>query len=85
MRLPSLSLETALVVRESAHAIASEPKISISPMWLTSNSPTALRTVLCSSMTPEYCTGMSQPPKSTIFGAHCAVYRIEGRGFEGRG
>ena len=35
-------------------------------MWLTSNSPTAVRTAWCSSMMPEYCTGMSQPPKSTI-------------------
>ena len=35
-------------------------------MWLTSKSPTALRTALCSSMMPEYWTGMSQPPKSTI-------------------
>src|SRR4029077_6306918 len=45
---------------------ASTPLISISPMWLTSNRPTDLRTVLCSSITPEYCTGISQPPKSTI-------------------
>ena len=43
------------------------PRISISPMWLTSNTPTAERTALCSSMMPEYWTGMSQPPKSTIF------------------
>src|SRR5881394_2512908 len=36
-------------------------------MWLTSNRPTRSRTARCSSMTPEYSTGMSQPPKSTIF------------------
>src|SRR6185369_8200689 len=36
-------------------------------MWLTSNRPTRWRTARCSSMTPEYSTGMSQPPKSTIF------------------
>src|SRR5690348_11843582 len=36
-------------------------------MWLTSNKPTRSRTARCSSRTPEYSTGMSQPPKSTIF------------------
>src|SRR5450756_643434 len=35
-------------------------------MWLTSKTPTAWRTALCSSMIPEYWTGMSHPPKSTI-------------------
>src|SRR5260370_14816133 len=35
-------------------------------MWLTSKTPTAVRTALCSSMIPEYWTGMSHPPKSTI-------------------
>src|SRR5579872_3729678 len=35
-------------------------------IWLTSNTPTAARTALCSSMIPEYWTGMSHPPKSTI-------------------
>src|SRR5882757_5462203 len=35
-------------------------------MWLTSNSPTPVRTAMCSAMRPEYSTGISQPPKSTI-------------------
>src|SRR5450755_2358195 len=35
-------------------------------MWLTSNRPTLERTARCSSRMPEYCKGMSQPPKSTI-------------------
>ena len=45
-------------------------------MWLTSNRPTAVRTVLCSSTSPEYWTGMSQPPKSTIFApsARCTAF-----------
>jgi hypothetical protein len=34
------------------------PRTRNSPMWLTSNTPTALRTVRCSSFTPLYCTGM---------------------------
>src|SRR4029077_1017109 len=36
-------------------------------MWLTSNTPTRSRTARCSSMRLLYSTGMSQPPKSTIF------------------
>ncbi len=44
------------------------PLTRISPMWLTSNSPTLVRTATCSLMMPVgYWTGMSQPPKSTIF------------------
>src|SRR5204863_10089613 len=35
-------------------------------MWAMSNSPHALRTALCSATIEEYCTGMSQPAKSTI-------------------
>ncbi len=70
---------------------ASGPRISISPMWLTSNRPTALRTAWCSSMTPEYWTGMSQPPKSTILAprarwtALSGVFRSGGFGHEESG
>src|SRR5579872_2773801 len=42
----------------------------MSPMWLTSNTPTAPRTALCSATSPPldgYSTGISQPPKLTIF------------------
>src|SRR5689334_5882042 len=39
----------------------------ISPIWLTSKTPTAVRTAKCSAISPEYSTGMSHPPKSTIF------------------
>src|SRR5262245_33751553 len=35
-------------------------------MWLTSNRPARVRTARCSSTMPEYSTGMSQPPNSTI-------------------
>src|SRR5579859_5000864 len=46
------------------------PRNWISPMWLTSNKPTPVRTAMCSAMRPPpgpgYSTGMSQPPKSTI-------------------
>src|SRR5476651_718288 len=46
-------------------------------MWLTSKTPTARRTALCSSMTPEYWTGMSHPPKSTILAprARCTEFK----------
>src|SRR5580698_3937426 len=43
------------------------PRNWISPMWLTSKRPTAVRTARCSAIRPEYSTGISQPPKSTIF------------------
>src|SRR5436190_18916683 len=35
-------------------------------MWLTSKRPAKVRTAWCSSIMPEYWTGISQPPKSTI-------------------
>src|SRR6266478_4163770 len=41
----------------------------MSPMWLTSKTPTLPRTALCSAISPPldgYSTGMSHPPKSTI-------------------
>src|SRR5436190_8656780 len=40
-------------------------------MWLTSKRPAEVRTAWCSSIMPEYWTGISQPPKSTIL-AHRA-------------
>src|SRR5437588_7675826 len=43
------------------------PRMRMSPMWLTSKTPTPVRTAVCSAMRPEYSTGISQPPKSTIF------------------
>ena len=53
---------------------ASAPAISISPICDTSNSPPRVRTAMCSSTMPEYSTGMSQPPYSTIR-APCARCR----------
>src|SRR5258707_2130451 len=44
-------------------------RIRISPIWLTSNTPTPWRTALCSGIKPPfagYSTGISQPPKFTI-------------------
>src|ERR1017187_5418094 len=46
------------------------PEILMSPMWLTSKTPTPVRTARCSFIRPPclgYSTGMSQPLKSTIF------------------
>src|SRR5579871_2556388 len=42
----------------------------MSPMWLTSKTPTLARTALCSAINPPldgYSTGISHPPKFTIF------------------
>src|ERR1700684_2557961 len=52
----------------------------MSPMWLTSNTPTARRTTLCSATSPPpdgYSTGMSQPPKLTILAPNrrCSALR----------
>src|SRR5688572_2216293 len=46
-------------------------------MWLTSNSPARVRTAMCSSVMPEYSTGMSQPANSTIRApiARCLAFR----------
>ena len=61
------SFEASLDEMRWTAASASLPAISISPMWLTSNSPARVRTAMCSSAMPEYSTGMSQPPNGTIF------------------
>src|SRR5580692_1594279 len=45
-------------------------RMRISPMWLTSKTPTPERTALCSATRPPvegYSTGISHPPKLTIF------------------
>ena len=39
--------------------------VSISPMWLTSNTPTFVRTATCSARIPAYCTGISHPANGT--------------------
>src|SRR5258708_28645619 len=51
----------------------------MSPIWLTSKRPTLPRTALCSATRPPvdgYSTGMSQPPKLTIFAPRrrCSVF-----------
>ena len=74
---PTASREASLLVSFWTAASASVPAISISPMWLTSNSPTRSRTARCSAVMPAYSTGMSQPPKGTMRApsATCAAWR----------
>ncbi len=64
---PTASFAASLHEMRCTAERASFPAISISPMWLTSNSPARWRTAMCSATMPEYSTGMSQPPKATIF------------------
>ena len=64
---PSAILETSLESRRCSSLRASGPLVWISPMCETSKIPHALRTARCSCLTPSYCTGISQPAKSTIF------------------
>src|SRR5690349_18207207 len=42
----------------------------------TSKTPTAVRTAICSAVKPQQSTGISQPPKSTIFAfaARCTAF-----------
>ena len=63
---PICRRETSLQVTFCRRGSAPSPRTSISPMWLTSNSPTRVRTAMCSGTIPEYSTGMSQPPNSTM-------------------
>ncbi len=51
---PTSSLEASLLVTFWMRSKAPGPRTMNSPMWLTSNTPTALRTVRCSSLTPVY-------------------------------
>ena len=64
---PSTSFATLLAVVRWRKARAPSPSTSNWPMWETSKRPAAVRTALCSAMRPEYSTGMSHPPKGTIF------------------
>ena len=49
------------------------PVIEISPMWLTSKSPTAVRTLACSATIPSKETGMRNPANGTILPARADV------------
>src|SRR6185436_1004622 len=51
------------------NAAAPGPRTCALPRWLTSNTPTASRTAVCSLTTPPpgYSIGISQPPKSASF------------------
>ena len=62
---PTFSLDASLLVRCWMAASAWLPAISTSPMWLTSKRPARVRTATCSSVTPVYSTGISQPAKGT--------------------
>src|SRR6266481_5940017 len=64
---PSTSFRTSFVVSVWHVAAAWGPVTSISPMWLTSKRPAAVRTARCSSRMPRYETGISQPPNSMSF------------------
>ncbi len=74
---PTLMSYTSLVDTASRNAAAFGPRASRTPMWLTSNSPAALRTAACSSPTEVYHTGISQPPNGTIRApaALCVSYK----------
>src|SRR5438093_269536 len=64
---PGRSAPTSLHVTRCTKALRSGPVTSNSPMWDTSNTPTASRTAVCSAaIPPRYVTGISYPPNGTI-------------------
>ena len=71
---PGYILATSFVTRAFRNEAEPAPLTSNSPMWLTSNSPAARLTALCSSRMLRYCTGISQPAKSTSL-APCARWK----------
>src|SRR5580693_310994 len=68
---PMASLDASFMERAWIAARDPGPRNWISPIWLTSKRPTPVRTAMCSAVMPEYSTGMSQPPKSTILAPSC--------------
>ncbi len=68
---PMASFEASFMQSRCTAASEPGPRNWMSPMCETSKRPTPVRTAMCSAMRPEYSTGISQPPKSTIL-ALCA-------------
>ena len=66
MPLPIGRVAGSLVMSRPISDAAPFPLMMMSPMWETSNIPTRLRTFMCSSAMPVYCSGISHPPKSII-------------------
>src|ERR1700730_6682900 len=60
------SFEMSFVTTPWRNAAAASPRTSKRPVWLTSKMPAAFLTDSCSSLTLEYCWGISQPAKSTM-------------------
>jgi hypothetical protein len=58
--------EHVVATNRLACSMAFSPSNSNSPIWLTSKSPAASRTLRCSSTIPLYCRGIANPAKSTI-------------------
>src|SRR5690606_23444590 len=56
--LPSVSFEASFEVTFWIKSKACSPVTRNSPIWETSNTPTPLRTVSCSTFTPSYETGI---------------------------
>ena len=73
---PTARREASFMVMRCTAASELGPRNWISPMWLTSKRPTAVRTAMCSAMRPEYSTGMSHPPKSTILALRLRCMRF---------
>src|SRR3954452_2931411 len=79
--------DRSLVRHESTYAAAPGPRTVAVPRCETSNSPTAVRTAVCSASTPPpaYSIGIDQPLKSASLApaATCRSWRGEVRGLTG--
>lgn len=65
--LPGAIRSRSAVRQRLTNSAAPVPRTTALPRWLTSNTPTASRTAVCSLTTPEYSRGISQPPNSANF------------------
>src|SRR5713101_5369600 len=75
---PTVNRLASFGIKRCTDSSAPGPVISISPMWETSKSPAAVRTLRCSSTMPVYWTGISQPPNSIMRApaARCRANRL---------
>ncbi len=78
--LPGRILPRSLLSVALTYAAAPGPLTSALPRWLTSKSPTVLRTAVCSATVPAgYSSGMVQPPNSANFAPSAACRSWSGR------
>jgi hypothetical protein len=74
-------LEASLLVTRWISAKALDPLRMNSPIWLTSKTPTLVRTQWCSSLMPEYDIGILYPANSAILAPSAVCIAVNGVDF----